>query len=441
MAESQVNQWLQQGVAAAKAGRREEARRLLMQVVEADERIELAWLWLSSVVDTDADRLVCLENVLTLNPGSEEARAGLEWLQQRGVIDQAPSPAYDDWDESLEPEPDIYPFAEIEPQEPSIAEAMFGAGAGLGQSPLSGQAERTTRAPEADGFLGPDGCVYCGRPVDIEANRCPHCGGALWFSQFSKEKPSATVALAITLCVPLAFLNVSEWFLLGQIWKTGLDRIPSLLVDEAKSLVGPTVYAPDSFDGFVTAAESVKIVQVIHLIMAGLFVLVAIGLFFRLSQAHTLGLVASIFQVAISIGGFFTFGVWGWLPSILRTAFALVLMVFLIQTVEDFARERFRLDLQLDRRLVNAADYYSRGRAYQQQGMWAKALVHWLRATAISPLYDGYHVAVARAYYNLNRYDEALAAISQAIQVSRSPGELEPLRQRILETRQNRAEE
>lgn len=71
---------LQQGIALAKAGRRDEARTILMQVVEQDERNESAWLWLSGVVDSDDDKAVALENVLTLSPNNEWARRGLQML-------------------------------------------------------------------------------------------------------------------------------------------------------------------------------------------------------------------------------------------------------------------------------------------------------------------------------------------------------------------------
>ena len=71
---------LQQGIALAKAGRRDEARTVLMQVVEQDERNESAWLWLSGVVDSDDDKAVALENVLTLNPNNEWAKRGLQML-------------------------------------------------------------------------------------------------------------------------------------------------------------------------------------------------------------------------------------------------------------------------------------------------------------------------------------------------------------------------
>ncbi|MEE8392416.1 MAG: hypothetical protein V3S14_16680 [Anaerolineae bacterium] len=76
---------LHQGIAAAKAGQREHARDLLMQVVEQDEENALAWLWLSGVVDSLDDREVCLENVLSIEPDNALARNGLELLSRQKV--------------------------------------------------------------------------------------------------------------------------------------------------------------------------------------------------------------------------------------------------------------------------------------------------------------------------------------------------------------------
>jgi Tfp pilus assembly protein PilF len=71
---------LQQGIALVKAGQREEARALLLKVIEQDEQNESAWLWLSGVVDGEDDKAIALENVLTLNPNNEWAKRGLQML-------------------------------------------------------------------------------------------------------------------------------------------------------------------------------------------------------------------------------------------------------------------------------------------------------------------------------------------------------------------------
>lgn len=79
---------LDQAILAAKEGRKAEARRLLETVLDADERNEQAWLWLSGLVDSDEERSICLENVLTINPHNEAARKGLRALGATPAADQ-----------------------------------------------------------------------------------------------------------------------------------------------------------------------------------------------------------------------------------------------------------------------------------------------------------------------------------------------------------------
>ncbi len=84
MAEQEtVAELLARGIAAARERRREEALELLLQVVEKDPNSEAAWLWLSGVVADPRDMQVALANALTINPGNEQARKGLEALRQR----------------------------------------------------------------------------------------------------------------------------------------------------------------------------------------------------------------------------------------------------------------------------------------------------------------------------------------------------------------------
>lgn len=94
-----VDGMVREGVSAYRAGRKEEARALLLRAVEIDERNEQAWMWLSAVVDSVEEQRTCLENVLTINPANERARQGLEMLSQKAgpaVTSRAPSPAQDD---------------------------------------------------------------------------------------------------------------------------------------------------------------------------------------------------------------------------------------------------------------------------------------------------------------------------------------------------------
>ena len=83
---------LQQAITAARAGQKEEARRLLVQVLKANPRSEAAWLWMSAVVETPAERIHCLKQVLVINPQNEMARKGLRALGALEVS-EPPTPA------------------------------------------------------------------------------------------------------------------------------------------------------------------------------------------------------------------------------------------------------------------------------------------------------------------------------------------------------------
>jgi len=83
---------LDRAIAAARMGRNVEARALLEAVLEVDDRNEQAWLWMSGVVDSDEERIICLENVLTINPRNEAARQGLATFGATPTVNQTHAP-------------------------------------------------------------------------------------------------------------------------------------------------------------------------------------------------------------------------------------------------------------------------------------------------------------------------------------------------------------
>ncbi|MBK9748994.1 MAG: CpaF family protein [Chloroflexi bacterium] len=74
---------LRQGIEALKQGRRGTARELLEKLVNDEPAHELGWLWLSGATDDHEEQIICLENVLTLNPQNERARKGLAALKAK----------------------------------------------------------------------------------------------------------------------------------------------------------------------------------------------------------------------------------------------------------------------------------------------------------------------------------------------------------------------
>ena len=77
----QIQEALQKGIRAARRGRKEPAKRLLAQAIQGDPDNEEAWLWMSRVVDTPAEKAECLNRVLLLNPDNSWAAEQLAALQ------------------------------------------------------------------------------------------------------------------------------------------------------------------------------------------------------------------------------------------------------------------------------------------------------------------------------------------------------------------------
>jgi hypothetical protein len=91
-----VDGMVREGITAYRAGRKDEARALLMRAVEIDEQNEQAWLWLSAVVESVEEQKICLENVLAINPGNERAKQGLTMLEQKSAPAPKAPPAQPD---------------------------------------------------------------------------------------------------------------------------------------------------------------------------------------------------------------------------------------------------------------------------------------------------------------------------------------------------------
>jgi hypothetical protein len=81
---------LQQGITAYRAGERDEARKIFITVVKQHPDSESAWGWMSNVCNTDQERIHCLEQVLRINPQNEKARQHLDRLLAPAIDSQLP---------------------------------------------------------------------------------------------------------------------------------------------------------------------------------------------------------------------------------------------------------------------------------------------------------------------------------------------------------------
>ncbi|HEY0737715.1 MAG TPA: hypothetical protein VGD69_22545 [Herpetosiphonaceae bacterium] len=73
---------LDQAIAAARAGRRDDAARMLRQIVAANPFNADAWVWLGGLASEPQEQRSALEQALAIAPDNQRAQQGLAWLRQ-----------------------------------------------------------------------------------------------------------------------------------------------------------------------------------------------------------------------------------------------------------------------------------------------------------------------------------------------------------------------
>ncbi len=74
---------VQRGIDAANDDRQTFARQCFTQALEHEAENEMAWLWMASIADTEAEKTACFEKVLSINPDSETAQHSLKLFQSQ----------------------------------------------------------------------------------------------------------------------------------------------------------------------------------------------------------------------------------------------------------------------------------------------------------------------------------------------------------------------
>lgn len=73
---------LDQAIEAARTGQREDAVRMLRQIVADDPQNADAWMWLGGIAPDAHEQRAALERAIAIAPHNQRARRGLEWLRE-----------------------------------------------------------------------------------------------------------------------------------------------------------------------------------------------------------------------------------------------------------------------------------------------------------------------------------------------------------------------
>ncbi|GAB4548576.1 MAG: hypothetical protein Kow0063_43520 [Anaerolineae bacterium] len=414
---------LREGVTAARAGQRERARDLLMQVVERDEENVQAWLWLSSVVDSLDERETCLEKVLDLDPGNDAARKGLAWVRQQ----RKASPAT-----SGKPEPPSPPSDEMPARRPTPTRTPVSAAAAVLREDFARRQPRPKPEPEPpplpprDEFEDEYLCPYCAAQTAPDDRQCPTCRKELWIKSRRREERSSWLWIALTLQAasiiwPAFILLVALFYAADQAGLDNFFKLVPVYLGLPADLPAEVVEA---------ALEALPRIYILPVVLAMLFSLaIMAGLYLRWKPAFYLYLANALVVLGSAVAGI---GIGLGLPAdkgiVSQRAglmcgggsviLGLLLVMLVIQISDDFAYKKKRILLRPDRDATNGPALLDSGLRYARQGMWALAAIHLRRAVSYMPHQIDPYLALTVAYLNLKRYHLADSALQEARRIN-----------------------
>ncbi|MBX3054849.1 MAG: hypothetical protein KF770_00100 [Anaerolineae bacterium] len=388
MTEIEVERWLQDGITAVKEGQPEKARLLLLKVVDAAEDNERGWLWLSRVVEEDADKRTCLENVLALNPENAAARRMLIGLDN-GSTAVAPVTAV-----AATTSPQII-YQQHEQFDDVWSQNI----------PL---------------------CGFCAAPITPDDTRCPACHHHLVVQLYRYATPSSNLVL--------------YWFTMTAVAVTYAAQIGY----SAVTLQNPLVVITGALMMvllLVTAvclnfrqywANILAIMVLILIMIAGIAQLLidpdlSAVAFDRLDAAIQ-GIVEPV-----------TRGTWKIIKG-LQVAMAALALLFALRAAPDFDRVRFRQEAAVTKGLRHASEYHGAAQRLTKSGLWATAVLNWQRAVALEPTRITYQRALGEAYARLGFYARSLDVLQSAQRLASHPDTQAEIT-RLLHTVQQQAQQ
>ncbi len=391
---------LNQGILAARSGRRERARELLLQVIRQDEGQSAAWFHLSTVIDNPEEQQICLENVLALDPENYAAQKALEQLRAR----------------QANPPEQAAPATATE----AVATAPVAAPP---PTAVEGPIPPATTEPQPAGQPGDEYlCPFCLAPTRPEERQCRSCGASLWARSREQDEHSPRLKFVLTLQAVCVGATAGALILLFYyvILKLKMGDLPTLLQLYFGNAAGADPEVAAAYFS-VLPRSSVYLITFVALFS----LLVLAGLTVRWKGAFYLVLVngGGLLMVGIIVTSVLWGAVdWGGEVITLVSRLALiavdvilvvVVLAMALEVRDDFFFEKERLLFRLDREPITTTDFLVHARRYGQRQVWGLAALHYHEALKRGADVEA-ALGLAASYIRLRRPALASQALEQA---------------------------
>jgi hypothetical protein len=271
-------------------------------------------------------------------------------------------------------------------------------------------------------------CPYCAAQTEPDHRKCDACGGDLWIRFRRLERRST--ALWFTLATQFSSTFISGIVPALLILSAGMMEVgltDALRLSDPLGLAGSSQGLPSLSDVVSAGLAAVPGYVLALSALPFLFSLsVFVGLFLRWRIVYYVLLVDASFWLLAAVASV-VLGQ-GIISGVSGVILAVGKLLLVFQLEDDFAWERRRILLRLDRGLSLSADFLARGVHYAKRRMWALAAIHLRRGISTVPGRVDGHTALATAYIRLKQYGRAARTLEDASRINPGDARVEELK-------------
>ena len=403
MSEADVDDLLREAITAVKRGDKENGRVLLMQLLEIDERNEQAWLWLSGAVEDKEERIICLENVLAINPENKLAQKGLARFGSAHPQDTATTqekPKSSNRIVTIKEEVPVSPASAILYPERHVKKVEW-------NDPTP-----DFQPTEQIGFVSDDSyddvwsrqvdiCGYCAHEVEFDARKCPHCRRNLIVKRYQYARESTALTSYWVFLFALSQFYLIQGFLDIVVLQNLLLAFFSFMMTAVFFVVAVGVYFRKHW------AFTISLVLLLMIVLSGV-----LSILFPIDLS-ALNLEQYDISISRFVGGM-AGGAYVGLRGIRMITAVLALLFAVFKVASDFEHVHQRQLAVLSKGFSTGTDYHMAARKLAKAGLWASAVLHWQRASGLEPHRIIYQRDLGKAYAQLGFTQRAKDVLQSA---------------------------